>query len=76
MHSKSLGDLSKPDQMPRPMSVERLGKYKDVMWMRWELVRLTWDGKEPLVTHMPEEHIKQLESRAYSSQVKAHSALG
>jgi len=63
MKSKWLGDLSKLDQLPSPTSVERLGTYKNVMWMRWELVRLTWDGREPLVTHMPEDHIRQLETR-------------
>ena len=76
MQSKWLSDLSRPNQMPRPLSVERLGTFKEVMWMRWELVRLTWEGREPLVTHMPEDHIKQLESRAYSSQARAYSALG
>jgi hypothetical protein len=82
MQVKWPGDLSKLDQIPRPKSVERLGKFKNVMWMRWELVRLTWDGREPLVTHMPEDHIKQLENRVksesstYSPQVRAQGALG
>jgi len=74
MKSKWLGDLSKPEQLPCPTSVERLGTFKNILWMRWELVRLTWDGREPLVTHMPEDHIRQLESRAYP-QVQARSAV-
>ena len=75
MKAKWPGDLSKPEQLPRPQSVERLGSFKEVLWMRWELVRLNWDGREPLVTHMPEDHIRQLEGRA-SSEIQARSAAG
>jgi hypothetical protein len=63
MKAKWLGDLSKPNQIPCPTSVERLGAFKNVLWMRWELVRLSWEGMDPLVTHMPEDHIQMLENR-------------
>lgn len=73
MQLKYPGDLSKPDQIPHPTSVERLGKFKDVLWMRWELVRLTWEGEKQLVTHLPEDHIKQLENRI-APRVQARGA--
>ena len=71
MQSIQQFDLSKPDQMPIPKSVERLGNHKDVMWMRWELIRLSWNEREELVTHMPEEHIRLLEGRIHSPQTRA-----
>ncbi len=74
MKLKWRGELSKLDEIPLPTSVERLGSFKKVMWMRWELVRLNWEDLESLVTHMPEEHIQYLERRISLASAKSYKA--